>query len=75
MSRRGSPLNQQEKERIIVEVQHETFGLGPLEPLLTDPDISDILVNNSNSVYIERHGKLEKTDVVFRDNKHLMQII
>jgi len=71
----GVPLNQQEKERIIVEVQHETFGLGPLEPLLTDPDISDILVNNSNSVYIERHGKLEKTDVVFRDSKHLMQII
>jgi len=71
----GVPLNQQEKERIIVEVQHETFGLGPLEPLLTDPDISDILVNNSNSVYIERHGVLEKTDVVFRDNKHLMQII
>ena len=71
----GVPLNQQEKERLIVEVQHETFGLGPLEPLLTDPDISDILVNNSNSVYIERHGKLEKTDVVFRDNRHLMQII
>jgi pilus assembly protein CpaF len=71
----GVPLNQQEKERIIVEVQHETFGLGPLEPLLTDPDISDILVNNSNSVYIERHGVLEKTEVVFRDNKHLMQII
>lgn len=71
----GVPLNQQEKERIIVEVQHETFGLGPLEPLLADPDISDILVNCSNNVYIERHGILEKTDVVFRDNKHLMQII
>lgn len=71
----GVPLNQQEKDRIIVEVQHETFGLGPLEPLLADPAISDILVNNSNSVYIERQGKLEKTDIVFRDNRHLLQII
>src|SRR5512138_1456492 len=71
----GVPLNQQEKERIIVEVQHETFGLGPLEPLLADPAISDILVNNSNSVYVERHGKLEKTEIVFRDNRHLLQII
>jgi len=71
----GVPLNQQEKERLIVEVQHETFGLGPLEPLLADPNISDILVNRSNNVYVERHGMLEKTDVVFRDNKHLLQII
>jgi pilus assembly protein CpaF len=71
----GVPLNQQEKDKIIIEVQHETFGLGPLEPLLADPAISDILVNNSNSVYIERHGKLEKTEVVFRDNRHLLQII
>ncbi len=71
----GVPLNQQEKERLIVEVQHETFGLGPLEPLLSDPDISDILVNNSSNVYIERYGKLERTDVVFRDNNHLLQII
>ena len=69
------PLNQQEKERLIVEVQHETFGLGPIEPLLADPDISDILVNNSSNVYIERFGKLSRTDVVFRDNNHLMQII
>ncbi len=69
------PLNQQEKERLIVEVQHETFGLGPIEPLLADPDISDILVNNSSKVYIERFGKLSPTDVVFRDNNHLMQII
>lgn len=71
----GVPLNQQEKERIIIEVQHETFGLGPIEPLLADPDISDILVNNWSNVYIERFGKLAKTDVVFRDNNHLMQII
>jgi pilus assembly protein CpaF len=71
----GVPLNQQEKERLIIEVQHETFGLGPLEPLLADPDISDILVNNSSNVYVERFGKLTKTDVMFRDNNHLMQII
>ncbi len=71
----GVPLNQQEIERLIVEVQHETFGLGPIEPLLADPDISDILVNNCTNVYIERFGKLHKTDIVFRDNNHLMQII
>ncbi|GLI38921.1 CpaF family protein [Geobacter hydrogenophilus] len=71
----GVPLNSSEKERIIVEVQHETLGLGPLEPLLADPDISDILINGSSSVYIEKHGKLEKVDVIFRNNNHLMQII
>jgi pilus assembly protein CpaF len=69
------PLNQREKERLITEVQHETFGLGPLEPLLADPDISDILVNNYENVYVERFGKLSKTDVMFRDNNHLMHII
>ncbi len=71
----GVPLNQVEKDRLIVEIQHETFGLGPLEPLLADPEISDILVNNSSQVYIERFGKLEKTDICFRDDKHLLQII
>ena len=71
----GVPLNQQEKERIIVEVQHETFGLGPIEPLLSDPDVSDILVNNSSNCYVERFGKLQKTDVIFRDDRHLLQII
>lgn len=71
----GVPLNQTEKERLIVEIQHETFGLGPLEPLLSDPEISDILVNNSSQVYIEKFGKLQKTDICFRDDKHLLQII
>lgn len=71
----GVPLSRQEKERLVIEVQHETFGLGPIEPLLSSPDISDILVNNCNSTYVERFGKLEKTDIVFRDNNHLMQII
>ena len=71
----GVPLNLQEKEHLIVEIQHETFGLGPLEPLLADPDVSDILVNNSSTVYVERFGKLSRADVVFRDDNHLLQII
>lgn len=71
----GVPLNQVEKDRLVVEIQHETFGLGPLEPLLSDPEVSDILVNNSSQVYIERFGKLQKTDICFRDDKHLLQII
>jgi pilus assembly protein CpaF len=71
----GIPLNQVERDRLILEIQHETFGLGPLEPLLSDYQISDILVNNSSKVYIEKSGKLQKTDVTFRDNSHLMQII
>ena len=71
----GIPLNQMERDRLILEVQHETFGLGPLEPLLGDYQISDILVNNFSKVYIEKGGKLLKTDVCFRDNAHLMQII
>ncbi|TLN07106.1 CpaF family protein, partial [bacterium] len=62
----GVPLNQVEKDRLIVEIQHETFGLGPLEPLLADPEISDILVNSSSKVYVERYGKLQKTDICFR---------
>jgi pilus assembly protein CpaF len=56
-------------------VQHETFGLGPLEPLLADQDIADILVNGSQSVYVEKRGKLHKVDVVFKDDAHLLQII
>ena len=69
------PLSQKEKESLIVDIQHETFGLGPLEVLLSDPDISDILVNRYNQVYIEKHGKLHKFDVMFRDDNHLLQII
>jgi len=68
-------LNRTERERLVGEVLDETFGLGPLEMLLKDPTISDILINGPKSVYCERRGKMEKTNVVFRDNKHLMQII
>lgn len=69
------PISLTEKETLIVDILHETFGLGPLEPLLADPDISDILVNRYNQVYIEKFGKLQKVDVSFRDNNHLLQII
>src|SRR5262249_22595461 len=68
-------LNRMERERLIDEVLDETFGFGPLEMLLKDPTISDILVNGPFKIYVERRGKLEKTDVKFRDNDHLMQII
>ena len=68
-------LNRNERERLIDEVLDETFGLGPLEMLLKDPTISDILINGPKNVYVERRGKMEKTTVSFRDNKHLMQII
>jgi pilus assembly protein CpaF len=68
-------LNRMERERLIDEVLDETFGFGPLEILLKDPTISDILVNGAHKVYVERRGKLEKTDVKFRDNEHLLQII
>jgi pilus assembly protein CpaF len=69
------PLNAAEKEKIQADLLDEVFGLGPLEALLRDPKVSDILVNNKNLVYIERGGILEKTDVVFRDDRHIMQII
>jgi pilus assembly protein CpaF len=68
-------LNRMERERLIDEVLDETFGFGPLELLLKDPTISDIMVNGPHKVYVERRGKLEKTDVKFRDNEHLLQII
>ncbi|MBI2823556.1 MAG: CpaF family protein [Planctomycetia bacterium] len=68
-------LNRNERERLIDEVLDETFGLGPLELLLKDPSISDILINGPRNVYVERKGKMEKTSVTFRDNNHLMQII
>src|SRR3954447_24380378 len=68
-------LNRMERERLIDEVLDETFGFGPLEMLLKDPTISDILVNGPYKIYVERRGKLEKTDVKFRDNDHLLQII
>ena len=69
------PLSLFERETLSSDVLDELFGLGPLELLLKDPAISDILVNRADQVYIEREGRLEDTDIVFRDDKHLMQII
>jgi pilus assembly protein CpaF len=69
------PLSFAERERLAREILDEIFGLGPLEPLLKDPSISDILVNRFDRVYIERGGKLEPTGLSFKDNGHLMQII
>jgi pilus assembly protein CpaF len=69
------PLNATEKERVQSDVLDDVFGLGPLEPLLADRTISDILVNNKDLVFIERFGLLQKADVRFRDDRHLLQII
>ncbi|MFM7152174.1 MAG: CpaF family protein, partial [Gemmataceae bacterium] len=68
-------LNRMERERLIDEVLDETFGFGPLETLLKDPTVSDILINGPQKIYVERRGKMEKTEVKFRDNEHLLQII
>jgi len=68
-------LNRNERERLIEEVLDETFGLGPLELLLKDPSISDILINGPKHIFVERRGKMERTSVEFRDNNHLLQII
>jgi pilus assembly protein CpaF len=71
----STPMNLQERERLAQEVLDEVFGLGPLESLLADPSVSDILVNTYKQVYIERRGMLELTNIQFRDDIHLMSII
>jgi pilus assembly protein CpaF len=68
-------LNLSERERLVNEVIDETFGLGPLEPLLRDPTISDIMVNGPTIAYVERRGRLEPVEIAFHDNRHLIQII
>jgi pilus assembly protein CpaF len=70
-----TPLSLYERESIVIDVLNELFGLGPLEALLLDPDISDILVNRFDQIYIEKHGVLEPVDAVFKDDRHLMRII
>lgn len=69
------PVNLDEKNHLVSDIQHEVMGLGPLEPLLADPSISDILVNTFKQVYVERRGKLELTKVQFANDQHLMKII
>jgi pilus assembly protein CpaF len=75
INEQGVPLSSIERDRLAQEVVDEVFGFGPLEPLLKDDTISDILINTFNSIYVERHGVLEKTLLTFKDNKHLMHII
>jgi pilus assembly protein CpaF len=70
-----TPMSLLERETLVTDVLNELFGLGPLEALLRDPSVSDILVNRANQIYVEREGKLEETDIVFQDDRHLMQII
>jgi len=69
------PLNFEERDLVVGQVLDEIFGLGPLEPLIQDEEISDILVNTYKQVYVERHGRLERTDVIFQDDRHLLQVI
>ncbi len=69
------PLNFDERERLLTEIQDEVLGLGPLEPFLKDPKVTDILVNAYKQIYVERFGKLELTDARFKDDAHLMKII
>ena len=75
LHRENTPLAHVERERLVEEILHEVFGYGPIQPLLDDPRVSDILVNGSGSVYVEWSGVLHRTDVKFNDNQHLMRII
>jgi pilus assembly protein CpaF len=70
-----APLNSAEHKRLLDEVLHEVFGLGPLEPLLQDPEVSDILVCNPRLVYVERRGRLYRTAIEFKDDNHLLRIL
>jgi len=75
VSRLKVPFSAQDRERLALEILDEVFGLGPLEPLMQDPSISDILVNGPKQVYVERNGVLEETKVQFKDDAHLLQVI
>lgn len=75
LSQEGRPMRSDEFKKLIDELLDEVLGYGPLEPLLSDPTINDILVNSHQSVYVERSGKLEKSNVRFRDERHLLRII
>jgi pilus assembly protein CpaF len=75
LNEEGRLLTNDDRVRLVEEIKNELLGLGPLEPLLRDDDITDILVNGHNQVYVERGGKLSQTDVVFQDDQHLMLII
>src|SRR6476619_7667397 len=70
-----TPLSLLERETLVTDVLNELFGLGPLEALLCDHAVSDILVNRHNLIFVEREGKLQETDIIFKDDRHLLQII
>lgn len=69
------PLNVEERDKLILQVLDEIFGLGPLQPLMEDPTIADILVNTADRIYVERNGRLERTNVRFQNDRHLLQVI
>jgi len=73
--RRSDLLNLEERERLVNEVLDETFGLGPLESIMQDPTVTDILINGPKTIYVERNGRLTQTSVAFHDNRHLMQVV
>ncbi len=75
MNDESVPLSVAARKRVITEIEDEILGLGPLEPLLKDPSISDIMVNGYDKIYVERHGKIQATNVYFRDNTHLLNIL
>jgi pilus assembly protein CpaF len=75
LAEENQPLSMAEREQILSDILDEVFGLGPLEPLLRDPSINDILVNTCRQVYVERNGMLEKVPASFHDDKHLMRVI
>ena len=76
LCRMGSDLlSLGERERLVNEVLDETFGLGPLEPLMRDPTITDIMINGPKTVYVERNGRLERANIAFNDDQHLLQIV
>ncbi|MCK9983917.1 MAG: pilus assembly protein CpaF [Azoarcus sp.] len=68
-------VNTNERRNLVRDIQYEMLGLGPIEPLLADPSVSDILINGAHQIYVERHGKIELTDITFSDDAHLMKII
>jgi len=69
------PLTQEERQQLVEDLEHETFGLGPIEPYLRDPAVDDVLVNRYDEIYIERFGRLERVSAAFRDDAHLLQVI
>src|SRR5262245_21107506 len=73
--RSNNLVSRQERDRLVGEVLDETFGLGPLQPLMNDPTVTDILINGPNAIYVERNGQLELTQASFNDQRHLFHIV